>query len=845
MIKRIFLLLLCFTFCGFCYTSGAFAADLDPEEVNQAIDRGVDYLKSRQKANGTWEEGSSRSVGLNALCTLALLNSGCTTADPAVAKSLATLRKHTPETVRATGTYVVYGISLQTMVFCTADPQRDTALIRRNVQWLEEVQMKKPDHPNQGGWSYGQASDSDSADVSNAQFAVLALYEAERAGVKCKPETWIRAKRYWETLQGTDGGWGYTYQDRGISGSRVSAGVASLLITGGMVDQGAARVDGNNIFCCLDPDAKSESGIRRGFDWLAKRFLADDNPGLSRRYVFYYLYGIERVGRMTGQRFIGQHDWYREGTEYLVLKHKARAGAALKPEWKGFDGSEDELVATSFALLFLSRGRRPILLSKIQYEGDGSWNAHPNDVNHLTQFVEKQFKLDLTWQTTHWEYASVEDLLQSPVLYICGNTNPLPRDRERADKIVEKLRAYLDQGGFIFAEALGDDVSFDSGFREMMRRVLPEEEYALRLLERSHPIWDAEITVPPSQVRPIEGIDFGCRTSVVYVPSTLKRGGIAFQDDEGERNIVTLLPAASANDTAQTHLTAQRAPMSVSRYKPSLSCLWEITKLLDRGDPYAKSVQEQIDAGLAIGCNVLAYATEREFQSKLAREQEYKVKDPKAEANNRGIVAVGLIEHGGGSRCAPRAIPRLMEGASEKMGTPVSSTVENIALTNPDLFHFPILFMHGRNAFRFTEEERAILKQYIERGGFLFVNSICASAAFTKSFEEEMNAIFPDDAFTPIPLDDPLFSELYSGKKIEKLEMKNPQRSQANRMEASKRMVEPELRGVRIGDRWGVVFSPYDVSCALEKLSSIECKGYTSASAFDLGLQVLLYAMEH
>ena len=32
-------------------------------------------------------------------------------------------------------------------------------------------------------------------------------------------------------------------------------------------------------------------------------------------HTFYNVYGIERVGRLSGQRFIGDHDWYREGCE--------------------------------------------------------------------------------------------------------------------------------------------------------------------------------------------------------------------------------------------------------------------------------------------------------------------------------------------------------------------------------------------------------------------------------------------------------------------------------------------------------------------------------------------------
>ena len=807
-----FSILICLAVCP------AFAAeDLDPAAVNDLIDRAARFIQSKQNRDGSWGTNGPQIVGYTSLNAMALLSSGMSAKDKVIQDALAYLRKYPPEKV--TGTWPVYCVSLQTMVYCLAEPERDKLLIRKNVDWLQKIQVKDGDR--KGGWGYGhEGPNSGYADVSNSQFAVLALYEAERVGVTCNPTVWKDAKTYWEKTQ-SGGQWGYTGPS-GVWGSRTCAGIASLLISSGMSDQGGAAVSGENIACCLDSSATSATTIQHGLHWLGRAFSPAVNPQAGGSYYFYYMYGVERVGRMTGHRFFGQHDWYREGTRELMRR------AEFVASWQG--GGEDELLATPFALLFLSKGRRPLLLSKIQYEiDDNSWNIHPQDVNQLTQFVEKQWKMDLTWQSVHWEYASVEDLLQSPVLYLCGNKNPLPRDRDRADRIVEKLRQYLDQGGFLFAEAYGDDESFDDGFRSLMRKVLPEEEYELRLIDQDHPVWNAEIAVAPSQIRPIEGIDFGCQTSVIYCPPAKKDMRIARTNP----------PAALGYRPV-----AQRNAKSITQYRPSLSCLWEIAKLVDRGDPYAKSVQEQIDAGLAIGCNVLAYATDRELKTKLEREKDVKIEKIE-QAIDRGFISIGLLQHGGGSNCAPRAIPRLMEAAVAGYGMPVSVAVEKIPLTLPNLADYPILFMHGRNAFRFSTTERDILRKYIDRGGFLFVNSICASTAFTKSFEEEMKLIFPDDPLVLIPMDDPLYGDDYGGKKIEKVQLRLAQKTPGRKIEVSTRELPPELSGIRREGRLGVIFSPYDISCALEKLNSMECKGYSQKSALDLGINALLYAMEH
>jgi hypothetical protein len=39
------------------------------------------------------------------------------------------------------------------------------------------------------------------------------------------------------------------------------------------------------------------------------------------------------------------------------------------------------------------------------------------------------------------------------------------------------------------------------------------------------------------------------------------------------------------------------------------------------------------------------------------------------------------------------------------------------------------------------------------------------------------------------------------------------------------------------------MFSPYDLSCALENHESLECAGYTRKDAARIGLNVLLYSL--
>ncbi len=233
----------------------------------------------------------------------------------------------------------------------------------------------------------------------------------------------------------------------------------------------------------------------------------------------------------------------------------------------GWSHWEEPLVGTSFALLFLSKGRWPLLVAKLQHGDSNDWNHHRSDAANLTRYVELRWRRDLTWQVIDLRLASVEDLLQTPVLYLCGSQNLLPEKPDQRKRLAQKLRDYLDRGGFLMAEADCGCGDFDQGFRELMREVFPEPEYQLRPLEPEHPIWHAEEKIDSRQLRPMCGIEFGCRTSVVYAP-----------------------------------------PDPIENPRPSLSCLWELSRP-GRGVKYSPAVQAQVDAALSLGINVLAYAT--------------------------------------------------------------------------------------------------------------------------------------------------------------------------------------------------------------------------------------------
>lgn len=769
--------------------------EVTAEDVRQALLDARSFLIARQnKVDGGWGDPPGQPGGLTALVTLALLSGG---EDPA-SKPIQQALKY----LEAIGNpKMTYATSLQTMVYCAVDPKRHQARIAENVKWLESTQIASG--PVQGSWAYSGRQGS--GDNSNTQFALLALHDAERVGVKVDDRVWRASIAYWSRTQRPDGAWGYTPHE-GPTGSMTCAGIASLVIASGQLGAGQSDVDGGRVQCCLtglddDVSRRIEMGIR----WLGQHFRVDANPSaggigtnpLSHGYLYYYLYGLERAGRLTGRRyFIGQrtiggqgvpqpHDWYREGADYLLSRQDK-----LQKCWVGNGISEaNPTVATAFALLFLSKGRRPIVISQLRH-AEGDWNHHSAGIPNLTRRVEQKWKRDLTWQTIDVRAAALDDLRQTPVLFISGRAEfQLTPDQK------ETLKQFVSQGGFLFVEACQghgcDGQAFDASFRRLLAELFPDSQ--LRLLPPDHPVWFAESRVDPAHLRPLYGLDTCCRTSVVYCPETL-------------------------------------------------SCYWDLYRF-DRENDYPAPVLAEIESVLRIGENVLAYATNRELKDKLDRPA-VTLASVKREPR-RGIIQIPKLSHGGGADEAVNAWPNLLTLFAKQTELPVSSEVRLIAPSDEHLFDHPIVFMHGRRAFRFSPAERQALGEYLRRGGFLFADAICANPQFADSFRAELKAIFPEARLVRVPADHPLLSGEFRGHDVTSVTLRDPQaRGEGDPLVARSVRGAPLLEALEVEGRWAVLFSPYDISCALENHASLDCKGYVAADAAKLAVNVLLFALQ-
>ncbi|HEV3443294.1 MAG TPA: hypothetical protein VG099_01570, partial [Gemmataceae bacterium] len=222
----------------------------------------------------------------------------------------------------------------------------------------------------------------DEADNSNTHFAALALWVAQRHGVRVQRSFKLIGKRF-RTSQNPDGGWGYKYQlgggkpttatmtctglvglalERGFNPAAEAAGAApttnAAAIVAGLAANPsplngvhAARTAEQAVARAAEKKKRTDEPVTlKGFQALANHVGQPagriENIPLG---DLYFMWALERVAMIYDLQTIGDKDWYRWGAEMLL--------ANIKPDgyWdvKTFGDAANEVINSSFALLFL------------------------------------------------------------------------------------------------------------------------------------------------------------------------------------------------------------------------------------------------------------------------------------------------------------------------------------------------------------------------------------------------------------------------------------------------------------------------------------------------------------
>jgi hypothetical protein len=666
------------------------------DEVDEAIRKGVEYLYSRPdfKKNGNWEEAQKRADavsgasqsgaqwgGRTALMTYALLASGESPNDSKLRPAIEFLKK-------SDDMIGFYALGLRPQVWLYL-PQDDSArtLAARDFRMLW-AGIKKDMSRSDGGLYDYTINDRERIDLSVSQYGVLGAWACAQLGIevpagdgRASANYWQLVERRWRMLQDAKtGGWAYS-GDSSVSASMTAAGVATLFITQDYL-RGSQGVN------CQGNQRSPE--IEKGIAYLEQQLPAifGDAAVPERHYT---IYGIERIGVASGLKYLNHVDWYQTGAEYLVRTQEKNGS------WKG---DHDDEIPTAFALLFLSRGREPVVMNKLKYDIalpkadaeplEGFWNQRSRDVANATRFIARQTERSLNWQIIDMNLATIRDLRDAPIAYISGSQAL----RFKAEQLA-LLKQYVEEGGMIVFNVDCGRSQFARSIPPMLTDIFPGSEFK--------PLPDTHVIYKNQQFRADK---WKKRPSVQGLSNGVRELALVFDEDLGK--------------SFQTN---------------------EITRA-----PYHFELMTDI----------YQYAIDK--KNSLVKGRSYVVE------RNPGITVLSTIklarlDYGGKWDPEPGGWRQLAAVMHNRHNTDLQ--VNTVKLETGDLAGYHAAHLTGVQAIKLSDAAVKKLSEFVKAGGLLVVDAAGGSSEFASSIEQQLGKILDTakDAGGPlIPPTDPIFT---------------------------------------------------------------------------------------
>lgn len=117
---------------------------------------------------------------------------------------------------------------------------------------------------------------------------------------------------------------------------------------------------------------------------------------------------------------------------------------------------------------------------------------------------------------------------------------------------------------------------------------------------------------------------------------------------------------------------------------------------------------------------------------------------------------IARLKYGGGGDWYndPSAEVNLLRFVAQRTMIDVDPRYEFVDLQSDRLFSYPFLFMTGHGNVVFSESEARRLREYLERGGFLYIDD---DYGLDKAVRREMKKVFPDRDFVELPFSHGLY----------------------------------------------------------------------------------------
>lgn len=750
------------------------AAAATPEQVDAAVAKGKAFLFTQLKGDN-WElvpardpAGGFSSVtgwqwgGMTSVAVYGLLAAGENPQEPRIKAAIEWLKK--------ADIHGHYAVSMRAQVwpFLKNEAEARTAS-REDFKIL--LRGLIANGPGRGFYPYylddkGNTSPANWFDSSVSQICVLGMSACDQAGLEVPMDYWRVVDAAWKKIQKPDGGWNYADDGKHpISGTMTAAGIATLFITQDFLLQSEF-----GRFSTCRGGMKNE-WIERGLAWMDKHA-----PALLKNapHYYYQMYGIERIGVASGRKYFGTTDWYQVGADELVRRQNPDGS------W-GADNiySPKKVADTVFSLLFLTRGRAPVIMNKLEYQVAADpakktpvlpdpWNQRPRDVANFAHWAGKNFEQYLNWQVVNLKVPAAE-LNDAPILYLAGCT-----ELKFTPEELGKLREFVEGGGILLGNADCANAAFAKSFIALGNELFPKYEF--RQLPLSHSIFNDQMFKPTRWKAPpnVMGLSNGARELMLLIPD----GDYAKQ--------------------------------------------WQLRT--DKGRPDAFEVM----------ADIFLYAVDK--QGLQHRGRSHMVAKNATVAATRNLSLARLMA-GDNPDPEPGGWRRMANIAHNDLKLTLNVDAVKLGEGSLNAATHKLAHLTGTLKFKLSDAQKAELRKFVDAGGTLLVDAAGGSGDFADSAERELTEVFGGgraDFMQILPPEHPLYAA--AGKKPERFAYRSYARAKlAGGLDA------PRLKAHLVGGRPAVIYSREDLSVGMVGQPIDGIIGYAPQSATEIVKALVAY----
>ncbi len=411
------------------------------------------------------------------------------------------------------------------------------------------------------------------------------------------------------------------------------------------------------------------------------------------------------------------------------------------------------------------------------------WNLCPTDVQRL---LEKTRETGLSY---HWTNVNLSDFQLDPktlpALLFSG-----ARTLRLSDAHLGALRSYVLDGGTILCDSIAGSPYFYDSARKAFLRAFPECRW--RVIPADHPVHHMFVDVTRVSCHGQAGMTEPFLEGI-YVGS--------------------------------------RAGVLISKY--GLGCGWN--RDVDRLAQLPRAAYYDPKSAGEIGVNLAAYVVGyAEAGAVEARPEIYGTMDRRTPTDE---FVFAQLKHDGAWNVHPGAATNLL--TKLRRHTTIRVNLKRVVVDpqQEDLAGYAFLYLTGLDDFSFSPRAVSALQQFLRSGGFLLVNNGLGLGTFDRAVRRELARVLPETGFQLLPGTHGLYGSLF---KIDDVRYSSGL-AQANPSLGNR----PQLWGAFLGGDLRVLYSPYDLEAGWLPAPYPLMKGYESASAERLGMNIIAYIMTH